>query len=163
MTEPTPDFAPLSATLKGGPGYEAPWLVIRTNSAGHLKDLLEELDQAEVYPTVVASAAAFHQAYGTTRPQASAAPQQAAASTGNAQRPPLTGQGQEDSQGRVWLKIPYGQHTQIKEDLKAVNGKMMFKKDEAPDKDHVWCVQPKYFPNWRDAVVLGNKTLGQFL
>lgn len=158
------DLAPLTVTLKGGPGYEAPWVVARASSAGRIQELLEELDQAELFPAVTKAAATFHSAYGTTRPQtAAAAAQTAVASPGNGQRPPLTGQGQEDAQGRVWLKIPYGKHTAIKEALAGIGGKMLFKKEEAPDKDHVWYVQPKYFPTWRDAVVLDGKTLGQFL
>lgn len=160
------DLAPLTVTLKGGPGYEAPWVVARASSAGRIKELLEELDQAELFPAVTTAAATFHSAYGTSRPQpqaAASAPQTAVAGPGNGQRPPLTGQGQEDAQGRVWLNIPYGKHTAIKEALGAVNGKMFFKKEEAPDKNHVWYVQPKFFPAWRDTVVMDGKTLGQFL
>lgn len=143
------DLAPLTVTLKGGPGYEAPWVVARASSAGRIQELLEELDQAELFPAVTKAAATFHSAYGTSRPQpqaaanaAASAPQTAVASPGNGQRPPLTGQGQPDSQGRVMLKVPPPwENKTAKDTVKALGARW-----DADTK--AWFVKPRFEPDY---------------
>lgn len=83
--------AAVVATLKGGAGYDAPWLVFRSNTADEANNLLEAAANGDLLNTTASAAAAFQQAYRSALPEA---PQTAAASPGTAQRPPLTGQAQ---------------------------------------------------------------------
>ncbi len=173
MTEPTFDAAALTVTFKGSPNADAPWLVVRGNDVDQVKSLLEAADNNDLHLDIAKGAFSLQEAYAKLRPAPVAGPQMAAGGQGNGERPPLTGQaqngsqpqqGQADSNGRVWLKIPYGKHTDVKAAVVAAGGKMFFKKEEAPDKDHVWYVQPQWFPNWSSLRVeaLG-KTLGEML
>lgn len=85
--------AAVTVTLKGGAGYEAPWLVLRGNTPAEVAGLLQNLGGL---PEAVVSASNLFHAVHTTGPllpnapqtPAPAAPQQPAAPQGWAPAPP---------------------------------------------------------------------------
>lgn len=64
MTEQD-DYAPISVTLKGGKGFEAPWIVVRGESAGHVKELLNDVWRTNLGGAVIATANTFQQEYAS--------------------------------------------------------------------------------------------------
>lgn len=58
------DNATFTATIKAGPGYEAPWIVVRANTAAEMKDRLREAYSDLVGP-LVATAQVYATEYGS--------------------------------------------------------------------------------------------------
>jgi len=66
---------PVSVTLKGGTGFESPWIVLRGGTAEEVLGEVQKLDADDTFLEAVATVAkAFHRIYAP----ASAAPAQAA-------------------------------------------------------------------------------------
>ncbi len=63
MADEIQGSAPYTATLKAGAGFEAPWLVVRADSAGELVDNLLELDD-EILDALVEAAGKLTAKYG---------------------------------------------------------------------------------------------------
>lgn len=79
MTEET---AAYTVTLKSGPGYEAPWLVVRGDTAEQVKDLLKGVWEANLGGAVIATASALHSEYQTEKQGGNAVPAVVAATGG---------------------------------------------------------------------------------
>lgn len=74
--------APFVATIKGGKGYEVPWLVVRGATAEELADNVSALAETDLYGLVADAAALFQGAVTvTTTPAGSDAPTPAAGPT----------------------------------------------------------------------------------
>lgn len=82
MTESTE--APITVTLKGGAGYEAPWLVLRGNTPGEVAQLLQNLGSL---PEAVVSASNLFHAVHTSGPLLPNAPEAPAAPAPQQQAP----------------------------------------------------------------------------
>lgn len=130
--------AAVVVTLKGGSGYEAPWVVLRGNTATEAHVLLEEASNGELLETVGTAAVVLQKAYQGALP----APQTNAAAPAANGRPPLTGQGQADSQGRVFLKVPPPwENKTAKDEVKALGGRY-----DGDTKQ--WFVKPRFEPDY---------------
>lgn len=71
--------APFVATIKGGKGYEVPWLVVRGNTAEELADNVSALAEANLYDLVASAASLFQGAVTvTSTPAGSGEPAQVA-------------------------------------------------------------------------------------
>lgn len=136
MTEPTGyDAAPIVVTLKGGSGYEAPWVVIRGTAIDEAIGTLEESVNSDFYVVVAASAVALQTEYVKALP--APAPQSAPAASAATDRPPLTGAGQANAQGVVKLNVPFAK----KNEAKALGARW--------DKDQKsWIVKPQFEPDY---------------
>ncbi len=135
MTEPTPDNSRISATLKGGPGFDAPWVVVRADDASQINDALMDLAATGTYSAVADSAVAFQDAYIKATPSAVAAP------AGNPNRPPLTTQAPATTApvgDEVVLNVPFAE----KDAAKALGARW--------NKDlKAWTVKPRFEPTWQ--------------
>lgn len=143
MTEPAPDNSRISATLKGGPGFDAPWVVVRANSASEVNDALMDLDATGTYGAVADSAVNFQNAYMAATPSVAAAPA-APVAAANPARPPLTASGGAPADVVV-LKVEYAD----KEAAKALGARW---DKELPNpvtgKKGAWTVKPRFEPDY---------------
>ncbi len=142
MTEPT-DNSRISATLKGGPGFDAPWVVVRANSASEINDALMDLDASGTYPAVADSAVTFQNAYIKATPGSQAAP----AAVSNPARPPLTANTQAPSQGspdEIILKVEYDDRNAVKALGARWNAGISNPKPGKPDNKGAWTVKPRF-------------------
>lgn len=73
------DYAPLSVTLKAGPGYEAPWIVVRGDNTEQVSQLLRDIWKNNLGGAVIATAQTLHNEYagGPTAKPATPTPEQA--------------------------------------------------------------------------------------
>ncbi len=76
------DVTKYTATLKGGTGFDSPWLVIRADSAAELRTDLEAIREAELFEIVVAAATGFGRLYLESKPKAAGPAPQAAVPSG---------------------------------------------------------------------------------
>lgn len=93
MTEEqeTPDARGVSITLKGGTGYDAPWIVIREGSVPAARAHLMELRLSDLIEGVSTVARSFHAAYSGANPastQFAGTPQQVQAAQPASTPPP---------------------------------------------------------------------------
>lgn len=86
--------SPITVTLKGGPGYEAAWIVVRGNSLEEVETLLEDIGNSELNKLVQDVNLAFR----------SAGPEPAIQSTGGS-----PGASSASSGARVYLDIPFAE------------------------------------------------------
>lgn len=61
----------ISVTLKGGPGYDAPWIVLRADSGTEMVALIQEIRDTNL-DVAVRAASTFFQQVATGSPQAAA-------------------------------------------------------------------------------------------
>lgn len=74
--------APITVTIKGGKGYEVPWIVVRGESTDEVKDILSDIAQSDLYQLTADAASLFQGAVTvTTTPAGSDAPTPAAGPT----------------------------------------------------------------------------------
>lgn len=83
----TDDNAPLTATLKAGAGYDAPWLVVRANNPAELAQRLNAVIDGTVTGPLVAAAQVLASEYSGAAPAPAQQPQQ------TFQQPPAQNQG----------------------------------------------------------------------
>lgn len=74
MSETATD-APITVTIKGGKGYEVPWIVVRGESTDEVKDILSDIADSDLYQLAADAAALFQGAVTvTSTPAGSDAP-----------------------------------------------------------------------------------------
>jgi hypothetical protein len=83
----TDDNAPLTATLKAGAGFDAPWLVVRANNPAELAQRLNAVIDGTVTGPLVAAAQVLASEYSGAAPTPAQQPQQ------TFQQPPAQNQG----------------------------------------------------------------------
>jgi hypothetical protein len=88
----TDDNAPLTATLKAGAGFDAPWLVVRANNPAELAQRLNAVIDGTVTGPLVAAAQVLASEYSGAAPTPAQQPQQ------TFQQPPAQNQGFQQQQ-----------------------------------------------------------------
>jgi hypothetical protein len=89
----TDDNAPLTATLKAGAGFDAPWLVVRANNPAELAQRLNAVIDGTVTGPLVAAAQVLANEYSGAAPTPAQQPQQ------TFQQPPAQNQAPAAPQG----------------------------------------------------------------
>lgn len=82
--------APYTITLKGGKGYDAPWLVLRAQSAEDAQALLVEAKTAELLESIAEYATDFQEKVAGAEPQDSPPPSRRSSSSGSSSRTTTT-------------------------------------------------------------------------
>lgn len=142
MTEPAPNDAAVTVTLKGGRDFDAPWVVFRGSQADEVETLLEDSANGDLYTKVAQSANAFQDEYAKLRPVASAPAQ-------SSTRPPLSGQAALANAGPVADEVVLTKaNFSNKDAVKALGGRWSKEAVGSSGKPGAWVVRPKFEPDY---------------